>query len=125
MKNCLLRAAVLVAGVICACSDDGGASVDARPDGPAGDGSAGDGPADAAVPDADTVAALPVVAWDDTESGHDEVLLRRWNGATWEELAGSGSGNGVSGGRTCAAGIRPRMTNASFIRLCMSTNGGA
>lgn len=97
MKNCLLRAAVLVAGVICACSDDGGASVDARPDGPAGDGSAGDGPADAAVPDADTVAALPVVAWDDTESGHDEVLLRRWNGATWEELAGSGSGNGVSG----------------------------
>jgi len=32
---------------------------------------------------------------------------------------------GVSGGRTWAAGIRPSSTSASFIRLCMSTKGGA
>ncbi len=37
----------------------------------------------------------------------------------------SRSGIGVSGGRTWAAGMRPRITRASFIRLCMSTKGGA
>ncbi len=37
----------------------------------------------------------------------------------------SAAGTGVSGGRTWAAGIRPSRTSASFIRLCMSTNGGA
>ena len=31
----------------------------------------------------------------------------------------------TSGGRTTAEGMRPRMTSASFMRLCMSTNGPA
>ena len=29
----------------------------------------------------------------------------------------------TSGGRTTAEGMRPRMTSASFMRLCMSTTG--
>ena len=37
----------------------------------------------------------------------------------------SSSDTGVSGGRTWAAGMRPRMASASFMRLCMSTKGGA
>ena len=31
----------------------------------------------------------------------------------------------TSGGRTCARGSRPSSTSASFMRLCMSTNGSA
>jgi mannose-6-phosphate isomerase-like protein (cupin superfamily) len=37
----------------------------------------------------------------------------------------SSSEMGVSGGRTYAAGMRPRSARASFMRLCMSTKGGA
>ena len=44
---------------------------------------------------------------------------RRW--MRWR----SSSETGVRGGRTWAAGILPRMASASFMRLCMSTNGGA
>jgi hypothetical protein len=40
-----------------------------------------------------------VVAW--VDSNH--LYLRRWNGSTWEELGGSGSGTGISGG-TIASG---------------------
>ncbi|MBN2494475.1 MAG: hypothetical protein JXR96_07800 [Deltaproteobacteria bacterium] len=38
----------------------------------------------------------PVVAWQDDSAGNFEIYLRRWNGSAWEELAGSGSGGGLS-----------------------------
>ena len=38
----------------------------------------------------------PVIAWCDFISETAEVYLRQWNGTTWEELDGSGSGGGVS-----------------------------
>jgi hypothetical protein len=41
----------------------------------------------------------PVVAWDAYASASTSILdvyVRRWNGASWEELAGSGTGRGVS-----------------------------
>ena len=37
----------------------------------------------------------------------------------------SSAGSLTSGGRTTARGNRPRSTSASFMRLCMSTNGSA
>ena len=37
----------------------------------------------------------------------------------------SGASILTSGGRTCARGRRPSSTSASFMRLCMSTNGSA
>jgi hypothetical protein len=38
----------------------------------------------------------PSLAWTDTSSGKAEIYARRWNGASWVELAGSGSGSGLS-----------------------------
>jgi len=41
----------------------------------------------------------PIVAWCkrlSTSATNYEIYLRRWNGTIWEELAGSGSGGGVS-----------------------------
>jgi hypothetical protein len=51
---------------------------------------------DSAAPD---ILATPdgvLVAWSDTSSGDAEVYVRRWDGSTWAELAGSASGGGVS-----------------------------
>jgi hypothetical protein len=38
----------------------------------------------------------PVVAWCGEQDRHSEIYLRRWDGAAWVELAGSGSGSGIS-----------------------------
>jgi hypothetical protein len=39
----------------------------------------------------------PHIAWHDCSSGGFEIYVRRWNGATWEEVgAGSASGGGIS-----------------------------
>src|SRR2546428_292779 len=38
----------------------------------------------------------PVVAWADATRGLWSIYLRRWNGATWMELDGSGAGGGIS-----------------------------
>ncbi len=38
----------------------------------------------------------PIVAWSDSTSGNEEIYLRRFAGAAWEELVGSGSGGGIS-----------------------------
>ena len=43
----------------------------------------------------------PVVAWSDGSNGsddtnNDEIYVRRWDGTTWVELGGSGSGGGIS-----------------------------
>ncbi len=38
----------------------------------------------------------PIVAWQDSSASAPQIYLRRWNGTTWEELGGSGSGNGIS-----------------------------
>lgn len=38
----------------------------------------------------------PVIAWRERTPDNEEIYLRRWNGATWEELGGSASGGGVS-----------------------------
>ena len=38
----------------------------------------------------------PVVAWQDTSGGEEEIYFRRWNGSAWVELdTGSASGGGV------------------------------
>jgi Concanavalin A-like lectin/glucanases superfamily/Bacterial Ig-like domain (group 1)/IPT/TIG domain/Fibronectin type III domain len=49
----------------------------------------------------------PVVAWQDDTSGADEVYLRRWDGMAWVELAGSGSGGGLS--NTAASSTAPAL----------------
>ncbi|MBI2571384.1 MAG: hypothetical protein HYV63_30625 [Candidatus Schekmanbacteria bacterium] len=36
------------------------------------------------------------VAWTETVSGDEEILLRFWDGASWAELGGSASGGGIS-----------------------------
>ena len=41
-------------------------------------------------------AGRPALAWEDLTAGNSEIYFRRWNGADWEEAAGSGSGTGVS-----------------------------
>lgn len=41
-------------------------------------------------------AGNPAIAWQEGDPGSREICLRRWTGAVWEELAGSGSGGGVS-----------------------------
>jgi len=38
----------------------------------------------------------PVVAWFDNSSGNYEIYVRRWNGTSWIELAGSGTAGGIS-----------------------------
>jgi len=38
----------------------------------------------------------PVVTWFEEANGNFEVYLRRWDGQTWAELDGSGSGGGLS-----------------------------
>ncbi|HRO90872.1 MAG TPA: hypothetical protein PLC06_10270 [Promineifilum sp.] len=43
----------------------------------------------------------PVVAWSDgsndsDDTNNDEIYVRRWDGTTWVELGGSGSGGGIS-----------------------------
>ena len=38
----------------------------------------------------------PIAAWQDNGSGKQQIYLRSWNGSQWAELAGSGSGGGVS-----------------------------
>jgi len=39
----------------------------------------------------------PVVAWQDSSSGNDEIYIKRWTGSAWDEIgAGSASGGGVS-----------------------------
>src|SRR4051794_35675519 len=43
----------------------------------------------------------------------------------WRSRSISCSGNLTSGGRTTAGGRRPSIASTSFIRLCMSRNGGA
>ncbi len=40
----------------------------------------------------------PVVTWVDSTSGNTEIFVRRWSGTAWDELAGSGSGGGISNG---------------------------
>ena len=40
----------------------------------------------------------PVIAWNAESSASCAVFLRRWSGAAWEELAGSATGGGASGG---------------------------
>jgi len=37
----------------------------------------------------------PVVAWNEDVGGASRAYLRRWDGAAWAELAGSGSGDGL------------------------------
>jgi hypothetical protein len=40
---------------------------------------------------------IPYIAWYDDSSGNNEIYVRRWNGADWEEVGiGSASGGGVS-----------------------------
>ncbi len=60
--------------------------------GVSGTGGATDGPALAVRSDGN-----PAVAWTDGSAGNPEVYVRVWDGAAWAELAGSGSGGGVSG----------------------------
>ncbi len=48
----------------------------------------------------------PVVAWKEDLSP-DEIYLRRWNGASWEELGSSGSGTGLS--TTSGSSSRPAL----------------
>jgi hypothetical protein len=38
----------------------------------------------------------PVVAWFEESNGNFEIYLRRWDGQSWTELDGSGSGGGLS-----------------------------
>jgi hypothetical protein len=42
-------------------------------------------------------AGRPVLAWDDGPAGAPRMLLRRWTGTAWEELAGSATGDGLGG----------------------------
>lgn len=42
------------------------------------------------------VGGNPITAWQDDGSGKLQIYLRSWNGSQWAELAGSGSGGGVS-----------------------------
>jgi len=50
-----------------------------------------------------------------------ETVLRRF----FEIVEGVAASMGCKGGRTTARSIRPSSTSASFMRLCMSTKGGA
>ncbi len=40
----------------------------------------------------------PYISWRDTSSDRNHAYLRYWNGSTWEELGGSATTEGVSGG---------------------------
>jgi hypothetical protein len=49
----------------------------------------------------------PVVAWRGTPGTFASVQLRRWDGASWVELGGSATGDGVSGGE--GEGMMPAL----------------
>ena len=38
----------------------------------------------------------PIVVWRDTSTDNHEIYLRRWDGSSWIEMAGSASGGGIS-----------------------------
>jgi len=63
---------------------------------------AGDSVAPVIVADA---AGNPVVAWAEDVSGTRQVYARRWTGAAWAEMGGSGSGGGISA--TAADSLAP------------------
>jgi len=61
-----------------------------------------------------------VVAWRDDDVENQEVFLRRFDGAQWEEILGSGSGGGVSNQTVDAYSID---FAASDTRICVVREG--
>lgn len=59
----------------------------------------------------------PVVVWHDSSGPNQgwSTYLRRWNGAAWEELAGSATGQGVSGGLSGSSQL-PRLATDVYGR---------
>lgn len=58
-------------------------------------------------------AGNPAVAWDDDTSGDFEIYVRMWNGSAWAELAGSGTGGGIS--RRSGFSVNPSIAVISTI----------
>jgi hypothetical protein len=59
----------------------------------------------------------PMVAWVDNRSGSDEIHFKRWNGALWLGLDGSGDGTGVS--NSAASSHLPHVI-AAGARACVT-----
>ena len=68
----------------------------------------------------------PYVAWEDHGSGDSEIYVRRWNGASWEEVgAGSASGGGISDddGRSTDASLAVAPDGTPYLAWSDESNG--
>jgi len=75
---------------------DGGAWEEVGAGSASGSGIGGEGSPSICVDSSDR----PIVAWEDASSGNQEIYVRRFNGAAWDEVgAGSASGGGISNTR--------------------------